>query len=635
MSAHHAESSTSNGSSGQPKFSNGPHIRSRITVVCAECKRLKLKCDRRTPCSSCIKRDTVQRCVYSQAAAEKVDVQSLHNRILEIERVLAQMQAAGPSPSASAALACIPALKQTANAVAGPSRAGPSTVPPTLMAGLPCNDRALLAQGASGSSVVISLDDVVSLWLSEYEAEIIEGKSSDPRPGSISFAPGAGSHLPAGGLNSLQPPAPFEAFLPPPSAGPTALPQVTAALVAYLPADSARSRFLKAFRETMLLHPSFNVPHFEQRIAAVFSWAETGESAGTATPAYGARPMSKQELARDIFLSSAKPGAGASFFSAAAAAFALGALVARDEDPEADRAEPLTPLTPGESAGTPATLFALSEQALQFFEKTSAYDLDSIIAMILQVLYMLHEGQMSVAQSVFPCFVADSMGHPPLIADNTHTTHIPADVDEDRFTPSSTSLPIPENSDKDSTSEYFALKCKLAQLSEPPIDQAANFEADVEAFLNDLPPTWRFEPVADITAPVAPLPVGASPFRLAQKCELAILAHRLVLKTYLPFLKTARPGAAHQAVYGAIGAAHNVIGAARPSTPCGRHPARRVRLLRLRADGVRRGRRVRARGVQEPHSLIAGEGVKDVACAFAILQDIGTYAGASRASAPG
>src|ERR1700753_2670134 len=27
------------------------HIRSRITVVCAECKRLKLKCDRRTPCS--------------------------------------------------------------------------------------------------------------------------------------------------------------------------------------------------------------------------------------------------------------------------------------------------------------------------------------------------------------------------------------------------------------------------------------------------------------------------------------------------------------------------------------------------------------------------------------------------------
>ncbi|KAI0649844.1 hypothetical protein C8Q79DRAFT_900829, partial [Trametes meyenii] len=62
-----------------------------------QCKRLKLKCDRRTPCSSCLKRDTVQRCVYSQAAAEKVDVQTLHNRVLEIERILAQMQSASPS----------------------------------------------------------------------------------------------------------------------------------------------------------------------------------------------------------------------------------------------------------------------------------------------------------------------------------------------------------------------------------------------------------------------------------------------------------------------------------------------------------------------------------------------------------
>jgi len=71
-------------------------IRSRITVVCAEvriaalyyplfyllhhlsfhiqCKRLKLKCDRRNPCGSCTKRDTVARCVYSPAAAEKVCV---------------------------------------------------------------------------------------------------------------------------------------------------------------------------------------------------------------------------------------------------------------------------------------------------------------------------------------------------------------------------------------------------------------------------------------------------------------------------------------------------------------------------------------------------------------------------------
>ncbi|KAF8892986.1 hypothetical protein BD779DRAFT_1428180, partial [Infundibulicybe gibba] len=68
-------------------------IRSRITVVCAECKRLKLKCDRRTPCGSCTKRDTVVRCIYSPAAAEKVDLHSLNNRLIHVEGILAQITA--------------------------------------------------------------------------------------------------------------------------------------------------------------------------------------------------------------------------------------------------------------------------------------------------------------------------------------------------------------------------------------------------------------------------------------------------------------------------------------------------------------------------------------------------------------
>ncbi|KAJ7701819.1 hypothetical protein B0H17DRAFT_924204, partial [Mycena rosella] len=70
--------------------SSPPQVRSRITVVCAECKRLKLKCDRRTPCGSCLKRDTVARCVYSPAAAEKVDLHSLNNRLIHVEALLAQ-----------------------------------------------------------------------------------------------------------------------------------------------------------------------------------------------------------------------------------------------------------------------------------------------------------------------------------------------------------------------------------------------------------------------------------------------------------------------------------------------------------------------------------------------------------------
>ncbi|OCH88729.1 hypothetical protein OBBRIDRAFT_690065, partial [Obba rivulosa] len=61
------------------------------------CKRLKLKCDRRTPCGACLKRDTTNRCIYSQAAVEKVDVQSLHNRLMNVEGHLEQMTSGSPA----------------------------------------------------------------------------------------------------------------------------------------------------------------------------------------------------------------------------------------------------------------------------------------------------------------------------------------------------------------------------------------------------------------------------------------------------------------------------------------------------------------------------------------------------------
>ncbi|KAJ6618694.1 hypothetical protein B0H10DRAFT_1732647, partial [Mycena sp. CBHHK59/15] len=79
--------------------SSPPQVRSRVTVVCSECKRLKLKCDRRNPCASCVKRDTVARCIYSPAAAEKVDLHSLNNRLIHVEGLLAQF-AAGEQPPA-------------------------------------------------------------------------------------------------------------------------------------------------------------------------------------------------------------------------------------------------------------------------------------------------------------------------------------------------------------------------------------------------------------------------------------------------------------------------------------------------------------------------------------------------------
>ncbi|OJT05904.1 hypothetical protein TRAPUB_3254 [Trametes pubescens] len=606
------------------------------------------------------------------------------------------------------------------------------------MAGLPCNDRALLAQGTSGSSVVINLEDVASLWLNELEDEGSDPKAArtsaqdtysspmrpstssvsvklEPTAASIppsSFSVGSQVTLPVGSLRTLHPPAPYDVFLPPPSAGPSALPQVTAALVAYLPAEPERARYLKAFRETMLLHPCFNVPHFEQRIAAIFVWAEGGSMS------VSTGPMSKAELARDIFFSSSKgngstskkdqtrasasgppPGSGEpdrnapkptlSFFAAASAAFALGALISRDEGSE--RSAPLPPGAPppspsSDAVGTSATLFALSEQALQLSEKTAAYDPDSIMTMVLQVLFMLHEGQMSVAQSVFPLvgkmvnvarmmglaidpdefpgtfnlfeaesrrrlwwdviyydlFVADCMGHPPLIADNTHTTRLPADVDEEKFTPSSTSLPTSESADGDTSSVYFGLKCRLAQLvknvkkqtfkdplgedaADLSIDSASNFEGDVTVFLQELPSGFHLEMTQDMSKPLPPL--SGSPFRLAQKCELAILAQRLIMKLYLPFLKeaVAQNKPAHQAVFGTITAAHNIIYASRLLHSVWGQTRPAV------FDFYDFGRTLFDAAVvcahaviQEPNSIIATEGMKSVTCALDVLRELGS-----------
>ncbi|KAH7099249.1 hypothetical protein BKA62DRAFT_318508 [Auriculariales sp. MPI-PUGE-AT-0066] len=68
----------------QPPLSNAA-IRSRVTVVCTECKRLKLKCDRKAPCSSCIKRNASAQCQYATNTPNPPDVQTLHQRVSKLE----------------------------------------------------------------------------------------------------------------------------------------------------------------------------------------------------------------------------------------------------------------------------------------------------------------------------------------------------------------------------------------------------------------------------------------------------------------------------------------------------------------------------------------------------------------------
>jgi hypothetical protein len=215
----------------------------------------------------------------------------------------------------------------------------------------------------------------------------------------------------------------------------------------------------------------------------------------------------------------------------------------------------------------------------------------------------------SLYLAVGASFVSDCMGQPPNIADNSYTTRMPADVDESAFDPRSVLLPLPGiqvalvESDTPSSVQsseegwhengfkYFELKCRcvflwhrlevnfehaflsfmasrLAQLVKGvksrtfrdsyTIDQAAKLEKEVMQWLRDLPTPFRMSmDSSDIHS--------VSPVLIAQRCELHITAHGLILKVYLPFMKASRSSSdsAHQAFFGTTNAAHAIINASK------------------------------------------------------------------------
>ncbi|KAL4076759.1 hypothetical protein V8B97DRAFT_1496443 [Scleroderma yunnanense] len=399
--------------------SGGPQLRSRVTVVCAECKRLKLKCDRRTPCGSCTKRDTVARCIYSAAAAEKVDLHSLHNRLSQVESQLAQFSAPG-------------ARFQTHH----PRVPGPS----------PHADRMMLPVGKSGSSLTISLDDITNIWLDELDLakEILPVQEPQHQPSCLPTGP----ELP---IPLLLPPMSAYFTTSPPSHEP---PCVTSRLMAHLPfAPRKRQRLYDNVEDVLKMYPCFNFKHFKDRAEAMFRWtSESGLSDLDVTSSVKPESNTTEavttqsaELARAIFFgspsatpfsptkapTSAKPTI--SFFAAVAAAFALGTLVDREVADEemrimvAARSEgvviddPSTSRAPSrrrheassvqgkknkgthkETASSPSVLLALSQQALSLSEKSSSYDLDFLVTMILHVLYTLHDSKVRVAHHLLP-----------------------------------------------------------------------------------------------------------------------------------------------------------------------------------------------------------------------------------------
>ncbi|EPQ51790.1 hypothetical protein GLOTRDRAFT_107927 [Gloeophyllum trabeum ATCC 11539] len=281
------------------------------------------------------------------------------------------------------------------------------------------------------------------------------------------------------------------------------------------------------------LHPSFNWFHFKRRVRALF---DTNISTGIDRAAaheilFGKGPGSPARKAE-------APRHTLSFFAAVAAALELGALAWKEEGYEGleamredgdaepqvgkDGKRPRKAKAGKASSGPaseggrealqhpdPAALYALSRQALDIFEMFHPHDLDFLVAMDMQVLFLLHDGIPNISSVVFPMvgkmvnvaramglamdpdefpsryslfeaetrrriwwdvfyydlFVSDCMGHPPLIADNSHTTKIPvSDVDEERFVPESIEIPTCKEEDSSesavNSSTYLVLKCR-------------------------------------------------------------------------------------------------------------------------------------------------------------------------------
>ncbi|OJA13254.1 hypothetical protein AZE42_11181 [Rhizopogon vesiculosus] len=239
-------------------LSHNRQVRSRVTVVCAECKRLKLKCDRRAPCGSCTKRDTVARCIYSPAAAEKVDLHSLNNRLIAVESQLAQITAPGarfPSSSSSTALP----LAST------------------------CNANSYNPHDHLSSA----MDDITTIWMEEIDiphplpAQSTSSVSQDryiksePSPHSLSHLASSSNFATTLPLPLLLPPI-SHYYTPHPS--PTSPPLFTKSLLSNLPfAPRRRMRLYEHAEEAlrMMPGPCFSWRVWRERAEGIWRWVES------------------------------------------------------------------------------------------------------------------------------------------------------------------------------------------------------------------------------------------------------------------------------------------------------------------------------------------------------------------------
>ena len=307
------------------------------------------------------------------------DLQSLHNRILTLESTVQALTTSG-------------------------LRKAPSDE----------YERTVLATGPSGSSIVVSLEDVASIWLDELDVlKDIDLRIMPP-------------HYAEQTVTMAFPQ--MDLFVDPalPGEGPC----VTQRLIGLLPDEATRDQLLRNLESTMLMHPSFNFPHFKRRIDALFD----PELFALGSPDSEINDIPERMSRRDPRVPTntgldSRPSLA--FFSAAVGGLALGARTVctqpgmnpssppssqspgtadsglRTRSGAADQSPPQ--LSGGPESGTsvplrysPDSLFMLSKQALAVAEFNHNYDLDFITAVILNGLFLLHDGKSRVAHTIYP-----------------------------------------------------------------------------------------------------------------------------------------------------------------------------------------------------------------------------------------
>ena len=335
------------------------------------------------------------------------DVQSLHNRLQIVESQISQIYAGGIRV-------------------------------PTVLAGVSSdsfpfshNDRTVLAVGCSGSSVIVSLDDVAALWLEHLDlprscpAEVNTLCTSTPSSPSTPM-----KLEPYSSELAVHDEPAFTAAIPPfsiyfPSS--TSQAAVTPSLVALLPSSfNTRARIAMALEETMKMHPCFNIKHFRSRAESMVAWAKDEDGRGLAG-ASASNSNAKADLARSIFFPTSsppvipvsRPTPTLSFFASVAVAYALGVLVCKENEITSDidaqkaSAGPKNPRLEDNRTGHPqkapawskysaSGLFTLSRQAMAAFELAHTYDLDAVVAYLLQIVYLLHDSRPRIAHIIYP-----------------------------------------------------------------------------------------------------------------------------------------------------------------------------------------------------------------------------------------